>query len=492
MACGAPEATAVNVEMLTIGVPEGTVAGTDLGARQMMAALSVEGLTQLGQDGRAAPRLAEKWQWENDGTRLRVLLREGVSFHDGTPLTPELAAGILREAINQPRNKSLYPSFLDLAGITIGGNRELIFELRQQSAFLPENLEIPLTIGTESVGTGPYRVVKNDPSEIVLERFDEYHLGTPHLKRVVVRPFHTLRTAWTSLLRGEVDMVSNVTPEAVEFISNDDIQIVSHVRHYQFVVAFNSRTPQFQSPAVRRALNVAIDRESLIKNVLHGRGLPATSPLWPKHWAIDTAITPYRFDPSLAASLLQSANLPKQVDSTVPGARFRFVCLIPANFTLLERVALEVQKQLYNAGVDMQFEVVPIEEFNTRVAEGRFDAMLMDVVSGPTFERGYQFWRSARHFKGLNVFGYENADAERIIDVLRVSENEAAVRSAASRLQTIWRDDPPALFLAWTERTRAVSKAFQIVQEPGRDPVDPVYTIWRWTGADRRQASAGN
>ena len=478
--------------MLTIGVPEATVAGTDLGIRQVMATQSLEGLTQLTEDGRVVPRLAESWKWENDGRRLRVTLREGITFHDGTPLTSELAASILREAIARPGNQNRYPSFRDVTAVRVDGTRELIFEVSQASAFLPENLELPLSIGPEMIGTGPYRVVNNTPTEIVLEAFDKYHQGSPRIHSVVIRPFQTLRTAWTSLLRGDVDMVSNVTPEAVEFITNDDIQVVSFVRHYQFVVAFNSNAPQFRSSAVRRALNVAIDREALIKNVLHGRGIPATGPLWPKHWAIDPAITPYRYDPSLAASLLPPAPaaLDVRADSTMPGARFRFVCLIPANFSLLERVALELQKQLYSAGVDMQFEVVPIEEFNTRVAEGRFEAMLMDVVSGPTFERGYQFWRSIRHFKGLNTFGYDNADADRVIDTLQESANEAAVRSATSRLQQIWRDDPPALFLAWSERTRAVSKAFQIVQEPGRDPLDPLYTIWRWTAADRTASLA--
>ena len=490
--CGNAPGSAIEApDTLTIGVPEGTVAGTDLGIRQMMAALSLEGLTQLREDGRAVPRLAEKWEWENNGTRLRVTLRNGITFHDGTPLTSDLVAGILRDAVARPSSQRLYPSFGDITAIEVDGSSELIFEVKQASAFLPENLEISLALGDQSVGTGPYRVVTNGPSEIVLERFEKFHLGPPKIRNVVIRSFQTLRTAWTGLLRGDTDMVSNVPPEAVEFISNDDIQVVSFGRNYQFAVAFNSRAPPSRSPTVRRALNIAIDREAFIKNVLQGSGTPATGPLWPKHWAMDPSVAVYRFDPELAASLLDASDLSSYPRSTVPNARFRFTCLIPANFTLLERVALEVQKQLYNAGVDMQFEVVPIEDFVSRINEGRFEAMLIEMISGPTLERGYQFWRSARHFKGLNTFGYENAEAERVFDVLRVSGNEAAVRSATSRLQQVLLDDPPALFLAWSERTRAVSRDFQIVQDPSRDPIDPLHTIWRWTAAADRQPAAG-
>jgi ABC-type transport system substrate-binding protein len=205
---------------------------------------------------------------------------------------------------------------------------------------------------------------------------------------------------------------------------------------------------------------------------------------------MDTTIPAYRYDPNLAESLLEAAGLVSKVRPTGAPTRLRFTCLIPANYTLLEKVGLEVQRQLYNSGVDMQFEVVSIEDFSARVQQGRFEAMLIDFISGPTVERGYQFWRSARNFKGFNTFGYENAEAERIFDVLRVSANEAAVRSATSRLQQVLLNDPPALFLAWGERTRAVSKSFVIVQEPGRDPIDPLYTIWRWTSTDRRRIAA--
>jgi peptide/nickel transport system substrate-binding protein len=276
-------------------------------------------------------------------------------------------------------------------------------------------------------------------------------------------------------------MVMNVPPDAVEFIQNDDVQVVSYPRRYQYIVGFNSLRPPFTSSKVRRALNAAVDRRALIEKVLKGHGVVSTGPFWPQHWAYDSSVTSYGFDPGLAASLLDAEGLRTDNRNGAQRTRFRFTCLIPANFSVIERVALELQKQLYDVGVDIQFEVVPSEDFDTRIREGRFEAMMIDVVSGPTLERGYQFWRSQRDFKGLNVFGYENAEAERLYDVLRSSTNEAAVRSATSRLQRIMLDDPPALFLAWNERTRAIRRNFRIVQDPVRDPADPVYTIWKWT-----------
>jgi len=151
---------------------------------------------------------------------------------------------------------------------------------------------------------------------------------------------------------------------------------------------------------------------------------------------------------------------------------------------------LEVQKQLYDVGVDMRFEVVPPKDLDARIRSGRFDALLIEMLSGPTPSRAYMFWRSAKTFHGLNVFGYENPEAERLFGVLRSTTNEAAIRSATRNLQRVLLDDPPALFLAWTQRSRAVRRDFQIVQEPGRDPVDPVFTIWRWAPGGAEAAVA--
>jgi len=471
-------------QQLTIGNPEGIVEGTDLGVRALAAQLSIESLTQLGMDGRATPKLAESWWWNKGGLELDVNLRPGISFHDGTPLTATLASQLIAAAIAIPSNRSLYSSFRDVQSVRAVGDRQLAFDLSQPSALLPDDLEFPLTHGKATVGTGPYRIETEDDAGVVLSRFERYYLGPPKISRVVIKPFDALRTAWTSLLRGDVDMVTDVPPDAVEFISNDQVRVISFGRRYQYLVAFNSARAPFSNPLVRRALNMAVDRDALIRNALQGHGVPSTGPLWPKNWAYNNSVASYRFDPALAGTLLNSAGFKADTRRDGRQRRFRFTCLIPENFSVAERVALEVQKQLFNVGVDMQFEVVPIKDFTVRVSEGRFDAMLIDLISGPTVGRSYMFWRSARRFPGgLNTFGYENPEAEREFDLLRTSTNEVGTQSAFTKLQEVLLSDPPALFLAWNQRSRAVSRRFQIVQDEQHDPADPVYTIWQWTTA---------
>jgi ABC-type transport system substrate-binding protein len=466
---------------LTIGIPESTGGGPNVGMRELTTGFSLEGLTQVGVDGKATPRLAEKWAWENDYRRLRLTLRRGVVLHDGSTPDAKRVADALRAQISRPGNRALYPSFSAITEVRSDTDHDLVIELSEPSAFLPEDLDLSLGIGPNNVGSGPFRPVKSDSGELIFERFDKYYLGTPQVERVVLKPFETLRTAWTSLLRDEVDMVTDVPPDAVEFIRNDQIQVIGFGRWYQYLIAFNSRRPPFDSPVVRRALNLAVDREGLIKNALQDRGSPSTGPLWPQYWAYDSSIAPYTYDPGLAQSLLESAGYRQATAPRGGGlapARLRFTCLIPEGFSVWERLALEIQKDLYNIGVDMQFQVVPFQKFDALFREGTFDAALIDIISGPTPARPYIFWQSARRYKGFNVFGYENPDAERLFEVLRTTTNEGAVRSATRRLQSVMLDDPPALFLVWSRRTPAVRREFNVVQAPDRDPL---LTLWRWT-----------
>jgi peptide/nickel transport system substrate-binding protein len=467
-------------QVLVIGAPEGVVAGTELGVRSLAANFSREGLTRLAPDGRVVPSLAEKWVWEKDGRQLRVTLRADVKAHDGTAVNAPLLARILAEAVRRPAAQAQYSSFGSVKAVRSEDDLHLLIDLSEPSSFLPEDLEVPLEMGPQN-GTGPFRIVKVGESEIELRSFEQYYLGAPSIEGIILRPYRTLRTAWTSLLRGDIDMVTNVPPEAVEFVTNDQVQVVSVPRYFQFMLTFNSQKPPFTSPEVRKAMNVAIDREAIIKRVLDGHGTASTGPFWPRHWAYDNSIQPYGYDSNLAESRLDQSGFPMPAASpTKRGqrARFRFTCLVPANFSIWERVALEVQRQLYNVGVDMQFKVVPIEEFDALIRSRNFEAAVIDMISGPTIGRVHNFWRSAKHFQGLNLFGYENPEAERLFSVLRESTNEVAVRSATSRLQRVMMDDPPALFLAWSQGSRAIRREFKVGGEPGVDPLD---TIGRWT-----------
>ncbi len=226
----------------------------------------------------------------------------------------------------------------------------------------------------------------------------------------------------------------------------------------------NVQKPYLRDPGIRRELNAAIDRETLVHNVLKGHGAPAVGPVWPNHWAYSTELPRFHYDPRHVKH----------------GHRLTF--LFPD--ASLERLALELQRQLQAVGIDLDLELTTMATFYDRTRAGDFDAALLDARSGPNLLQPYQRWHSGSldnwgHFSSLAV--------DAALDSIRHAADDAAYKEGVAAFQRAIIDDPPAIFLAWSQRARAVSTRFEVPVEPGRDVLSTL-RFWRPVG-DRLQVS---
>lgn len=462
-----------------IGVPEANVSTSDSGLMQVAGLLSEEGLTYRGSDGRPVGRLAQRWSSSSDGLTWQFTLHDNVTFHDGSPANANAVVQALRSAVARSNQLGLFPSLADVVSVSETSETGIEIKLKRASTFLLEDLDFSVTrrsSGKTVVGTGAFKVTRSEPGEIHMDRHEGYHQGPPAVSRVTIRAYPTLRTAWASLMRGEIDILYDLSRDAVEFVGSSEVGLYSYLRHYVYVIALNSERSQFASTTVRRALNAALDREQLIRKVLKGQGIAANGPLWPEHWAYDSALRGYGYDPSLAGATLDAAGLRVRESAGGRRTRFSFTCIVPEDWLTWARMALEVQKQLYDIGVDMQLEPLSAEEYDKRLRNSDFEAVMIELWSGPTFSRPYVFWRSGGKRTAYNVFRYRNPTADRWFDAIRSSRSDAEYRLAAGELQRTLLEDPPGLFLAWSQRTRAISRKFDVPVEPGRDPMA---AFWR-------------
>src|SRR5437773_4035180 len=143
-----------------------------------------------------------------------------------------------------------------------------------------------------------------------MKSFPSYYRGAPKIDRIVWKSYTTARTAWAAMMRGEIDFLYDVAPDALEFTRNaGSVQDFYFLRNYVHGIVFNSRRPVFRDPRVRRALNYAVDRSTIMDRVFKGRGLAASTPMWPQHWANDVNLPNYTYDPARAVALLDAAGL---------------------------------------------------------------------------------------------------------------------------------------------------------------------------------------
>jgi peptide/nickel transport system substrate-binding protein len=476
---------------LAIGLPLITGQDSLNGMRQAVGLLSFEGLVMIGRDGRPQPRLAQSWTQSPDGLSWVFQLRPNAVFHDGSPVDSNAVKASLARTLASPA-RDFSPGLLDIVALETPRPDQLVIKLKTRSAFLLDDLVVSITKsnpGSPAVGTGPYVTSTTSPTEVVMRAFPGYYRGVPTIERIVWKSYTTARTSWAAMMRGEIDFLYEVAPDARDFMQDEaSVEDFSFLRNYVHGVVFNSRRPFFQDPRVRRALNYAVDRSVIIDQVFKGHGIPAYTPTWPQHWAYDTNLPTYAYDPAKATALLDAAGLTignHRRDPSGAPARLRFTCIFPTS-PLWERMALLVQRNLSQIRVDVQLEALPLDEFNRRAIAGDFDAVLTDLIVGNSAGRPYVLWYSTSK---QNSSGYHNPQVDQAFDRLKLATDDEATRAAFHDLQLQLLNDPPGVLLAFGDTTRAVSRRFQPVTPPGGDVFR---TISEWRLANGTQGRKAN
>jgi peptide/nickel transport system substrate-binding protein len=466
-ACGgssSPDLVSSSEVVLRVGVGEGEVDNPQGGIRQAVLNIAAEGLVDFEPNGRPRLILAEKVSLSPDARSWTVSIKRNATFHDGDPVH----ASVVRDILLAQLPRYLGQPFEDIDEIRVLSDRELEFRLREPSSFLLEALEISIRKpGERLIGTGPFKLSGDSGTE--MRSNSSYYDGVPSISRILFQPYPSARSAWAEMLRGQVDMLYEAGVEALDSLErSSDIEVFTFQRPYVYAVFLNVRKKPFDSAALRRALNVAIDRKAIVDGAFAGHAIPADGPVWPLHWARDEQFAKFPYDPKEIAG---------------ESDRIRVNCIFGESS--LERLALIVQQQLQPVGVDLQLESVGADPFLKRTETGDFDCAIGGVISGPNLLRPY--W--ALHTGGpLNWGRFSSVRVDSALDAIRHAATDAEYRSGVGDLQRAILEDPPAIFLAWGERARAVSTRFDVATAGGRDVIS---TLRQWTPAtDKRIASS--
>ena len=176
-----------------------------------------------------------------------------------------------------------------LSGISPSGQNDVDITLRHHSPFVLEALDSDSrSPGQSGAGTGPFEPAgPASPTELVA---NDALLSGPASRSTESSsaPIRTVRAAWAEMLRDHLDMLYEVGTDALDSLERSNkISVFTYIRHYQYVIVFNTRKRQyFDRREVRQALSHAIDRSALVRDALNGHGIPSAGPIWPHHWAL--------------------------------------------------------------------------------------------------------------------------------------------------------------------------------------------------------------
>jgi len=390
-----PATEAPESSTLTIGVGRDLNDGPDSRSFVHGMTHSWEALTILDANLRARPWLAESWRSEDDTRTWVFTLREGVLFHDNTPMTAADAVAAIERIRSRPK---LDPSgvYRNLVSLAARGDHELVMRFSRPTPAAPNMVAYysspilkPSTFTADGrlsdlIGTGPFRLVRALPGETVeLEAFPDYWGLRPAYRRVVFRTVLDAQTRLLALLAGELDAVADVgaiLPDQVGTIENRDDLTVRRVEvattHY---VLFNCRRAPFSDLGARLWLADLIDREGLVEALAPGAGVVARDPY--SRLAADWAFG--LVDPPPGRLEDEDASEHDLVILLHGGTLQRWPYL---------EIAQVVQERLRAAGVASQIAVREAGAYYEDVREGRFDLAIQPntlMTGDPDFFYAY-------------------------------------------------------------------------------------------------------
>jgi peptide/nickel transport system substrate-binding protein len=279
-----------------------------------------------------APSLAQSWSESEDGLTYEFVLRPGITFHNGEPITAEdvkfsleryrgAAHAILRErvaAVETPdaqhvriRLKQPWPDFMTFYADATGAN--WIVPKRYVEKVGDEGFK------KAPVGAGPYKFVSFTPGvELVLEAFEPYWRKTPSIKRLVFKVIPEEATRLAALKRGEVDIAYSIRGELAEELEQTPglalkPTVIQATYWLYFPEQWDPKSP-WHDPRVRRAAGLAIDRATINQALTLGHSL-ITGSIVPDNFEYYWQPPAPTFDRAKAKQLLAEAGYPNGFDA---------------------------------------------------------------------------------------------------------------------------------------------------------------------------------
>jgi peptide/nickel transport system substrate-binding protein len=286
------------------------------------------------------PLLAESWTISKDGLTYTFKLRKGIAFHDGTPFNAQAVKFSIERQINpeHPANKlGKYPFaayfFGNVKAVEAMDESTVRFVLKEPRASFLAILVAPAAsivsptaamksgqdYAVSPVGTGPFKFVSWDRGQrVVLEKNPSYWRYPVKVDRVIYRPVTEDQARLTELLTGGLDLIVGTPPDFVAQLENHPkVTLQKQVGAHVWYLGFNNTKKPFDDKRVRQALNYAVNKDAIVRDVLKGTGSISKGPVLPGTWGDEGGLKPFPYDPERAKKLLADAGLPSGFSTTL-------------------------------------------------------------------------------------------------------------------------------------------------------------------------------
>ena len=428
---------------------------TDAGTRDVVFNL-YEGLVKPTSDGGFIPAVASDYIISDDAKTYTFTLRDGITFHDGTPVTIEDVKYSIDRYAEIQGESSAFSSLVD--SVEVQDDKTLVVNLKESySEFLPMMTIAIIPQSNEDpagnpIGTGPFKYVSYTPGQnMELEKYDGYwQEGVPSLDSVEFKFIADVDTAFVELQAGTIDILKNLTAAQAETLG-DDYNIVQGSMNLVHAMYLNSAYEPLSKTEVRQALCYAVDRDAINNFIFGGKShiigshmIPAMS----KYYEPE-AETVYSYDPEKAKELLADAGYADGFDLEIT---------VPSSYSQHVDSAQIIADELSQVGI------------NVTLNQVEWSTWLQDVYKGGNFQAtviGFDGTLAPSDWlkkyvtdDAKNFMHYSNTEYDDVFNTAYTTVDDDVKVENYKKAQMILAEDAAAVYIEDPANLVAVSKKF--------------------------------
>jgi peptide/nickel transport system substrate-binding protein len=407
------------------------------------------GLTRVKPDLSIEPCLAEGWEISEDGLSYMFVLREGVTFHDGTPLKASDVKFTFERLVAPETASTAAAELSSVKSIEATDDRTVVMTLTAPDASLLASLAGgSLVVYSEAfvkannndvsqvaMGTGPFKFVEYVPNtRIVLEKNPDYwEEGLPYLDGIemTIAADDTSRTA--AIVSGAVDFIEYVPLRDVDSLQQDpNLTLAGDSNTNIRFIGLNLSKEPFDNLQVRQAIAAVVDRDAMLGPTVFGHGTPTEVLFPPDFWAaLQQEVRPP--DVEAAKALMAEAGYPDGFTTTITSW---------AQYSFLSNAAIVLQEQLRQIGIEAELNLVENATMNQEVYVDKTYDIAVTGDSAYVDPNGV----IRLYFKtgeSSNFMDYSNPEVDKLIDQgIAVTDQEERAR-IYQEIQRILLEDLP-------------------------------------------------
>lgn len=450
-------------------------------AAKRLADLLFDNLIDINENNEYEPNLAKAWEISPDRTSVTISLVQTAYWHDHDPARQSHSLGcedLARTVAALQNPESQIPNkqnFLTISSILelqphkcqVKFTRSLSDPLKPMVfKVLPAHLTpIPLTrseaFARKPIGSGPYKIIERDQDGTVkLLRNPYYHKRLPNIERIIMRPFNSRAAMAKSLVNGDVDLLTDISPREIShLLYKPAIRVIPYdVLSFSFI-GINLRLARLRDLKIRQALAHAIARKKILTSFFKGKGRLVSGPFHPSSWSYNSHAKIYHYSPEKSEQLLREAGLYKKNGLWIQknGLPFRLRLAIPFHEEGISRqkLANDLKQNLDEIGIKLEISYLDWPDWRERVIQKHDFDLTYASWSYDRAQNITTLFQARDAIPGGNNFvGYKNAKVDALLNEANGTNAFQIKQLAFRKIHQQLAKDLPYIFL-WTMNRHA-------------------------------------